>query len=125
MGRSGKVSVINILLFALLAGGALWAYLFSPYYIVYFKMKEITKSVMLDWVGLNEGKARRRLGEEFRRQDIPDYIETTFCDLKTVGNTKSVTCSWEVDVYYPFTDYYKTLSFETWATHDGVGLSTN
>ena len=125
MRRQGKISIVGILMFLVAIVAALWGYLFMPYYLVYFKMKEITKSVMLDWVGLNEGKARRRLGEEFRRQEIPPYIELDFCELKTEGQERSVVCSWEVDVYYPFTDYYKTLEFEAWAMHDGVGLTTN
>jgi len=123
--RRGKFNIVGLLLFLALAAVMVWAYLFLPYYIVYFKMKEITKSVMLDWVGLNEAKARRRIGEEFRREEIPDYVTLDMCEFKTEGQERSVTCDWEVDVYYPFTDYYKTLTFETWAMHDGVGLSTN
>ena len=125
MRRRGKAQVLSILLTLGLAFGAYLLYTFGDYYITLFKMKELTKSVMLDWVGLNEGKARRRLGEEFRRQEIPEYISPDYCEFQTVGNERSVTCSWEVDVYYPGTDYYKTLSFEAWAMHDGVALSSN
>lgn len=123
--RQGKFNIVSLFFLVAILGSALWGYLFMPYYLVYFRMKEITKSVMLDWVGLNEGKARRRLGEEFRRQEIPDYVPMDLCELKTEGQERSVTCTWEVDVYYPFTDYYKTLSFEVWAMHDGVGLTTS
>lgn len=125
MRRRGRAQILTILLTAAGVAGMYLAFTFGDYYIVYFKMKELTKSVMLDWVGLNEGKARRRLGEEFRRQDIPDYISPEFCEFQTTGQERSVTCSWEVDVYYPGTDYYKTLDFEAWAMHDGVGLTTN
>lgn len=125
MRRRGRVQILTILLGGAALFGAYLFYVFGDYYLTYFKMKELTKSVMLDWVGLNEGKARRRLGEEFRRQEIPDYVSPEYCEFETNGQERSVTCTWEVDVYYPGTDYYKTLSFETWAMHDGVGLSTN
>ena len=123
--RSGKMNIFGLILFLGLVAGLVLAYVFVPPWLVYVKMQEITESVVLDWEGLNEGKARRRLPEELRRQEVPEYITPEMCEFKQDGKNKEVSCYWEIDVYYPYTDYFKTLSFETWAMHDGVGLVDN
>lgn len=122
--RSGKVSIVSLLLLvAALAGGVAVNMLYEPY-ITYFKMKEITKSVLLDWHGLNLSKGKRRLPEEFVRQEIPEYITEDNCTFEDAPPEKIFHCEWEVDAYYPFSDYYKTLRFRTYASHDGVSVYT-
>ena len=125
MRRSGRINIIGILLTLTLAVAALGAYLFVPPYVVYYKMQNITKTLVLEWAGLNEDAGHRRLPVELHTQEIPSYITIDMCQFKTDGNNKIVTCDWDIDVYYPFTDYYKTLTFETYAMHDGVNVITD
>ena len=124
MSRRGRTNIVSILLTVIVVGGIYGAWLFVPPYLVRVKMQELTKSVVLDWAGLNEAKARRRVPEEFRRQEIPSYIEESMCQFKTEGKNKIFTCSWQIDIYYVPTDYYKTLEFTTWAMHDGISVIT-
>lgn len=121
MNRRGRVQVLTILMF-LVGGAALYLiWVFWPYVKVYVEMREVAKSVVIEWAGMNEGKAKRRIQEEFRKQDIPeDQLTLDNCELKKEGNERMVHCDWELDVYYPPTQYYKTLSFDILAVHDGI-----
>jgi hypothetical protein len=111
--RSGKAGLVGTLMLGALAVGGYFGWLFVPPYWTHLKMAEITESVALDWSQLNRNKATRRLDEEFRRQEIPNYIPDDACKLEERGTSKIVACAWSIDVYYVPTDYYKTLHFTT------------
>jgi hypothetical protein len=111
--RGGKVGLVGTILLVILAIGGYFANVFVPPYWTHQEMRQLTESVALDWAALNRGKAERRIGEEFRRKEVPNYIADDACKLEERGPNKIVSCAWAVDVFYPPTDYYKTLSFTT------------
>lgn len=111
--RAGKVGIVGTILLVILAIGGYFANVFVPPYWTHQTMRQVTESVALDWAQLNRAKAERRIGEEFRRQEVPNYIPDDACKLEERGTSKIVTCTWAVDVFYPPTDYYKTLAFTT------------
>lgn len=120
--RRGKAGIIGIIMLLMLgaAGGAAW--LFGPYYLDYMNMQEVAASASLSWYA-NDSKAAAvaKLGEELRVKDI-EYIVEDDCTIDEVGKLYIVSCYWEVDVYYPYTKYYKTLVFETTAECDKRGV---
>jgi hypothetical protein len=120
--RRGKAGIIGIILILLLAAAGGVAWLFGPYYLDYMNMKEVVASASLSWYATDsKGGAEAKLGEELRTKDI-EYIVEDDCTIDEVGKLYTVSCYWEVDVYYPFTKYYKTLAFETTAECDKRGV---
>ena len=119
--RSGKVGLVGSILVAVLALGGYFANVFVPPIWTHQQMRQLTQSVALDWAQLNRAKAERRIREEFRRQEVPNYIADDACKLEERGTSKIVACAWAVDVFYPPTDYYKTLTFTTRCEVDSQG----
>lgn len=124
MSRRGKINIVALLIYLTIAAGGYGAWLFAPPYMTYIKMQEITESACLSWEALNQSHGERRLLTDMAQQEIPDYLSTENCEFSMDGKNKVVSCYWELDIYYVPSDYYKSLSFETWAMHDGVSLVT-
>jgi hypothetical protein len=118
MDRTGRISIVNVVFFLCFVAGAVVAYTFSPYYWDYLKMQEVTKSAVLEWDAWDsKPRAVTRLADELERREIPDYILDEDCEfIEEANQTYTVRCAWAVDVYYPFTDKFRTLSFETLET---------
>jgi len=74
-------------------------------------MKEITKACAHEWDGLGEMKARAKLPNLLAKRGLDSYITERDCNFEERGALKVIDCRWVVDVYYPFTRYYKTLDF--------------
>jgi hypothetical protein len=124
MDRRGRISLMNVFLFLALAAVALVAWTFLPYQWHYLKMKEVTKSAVLEWDAWdNKARAEEKLADLLDRRSIPDYILPEDCQFtEEPVAIYTVRCAWKVDVYYPFTKKFKTLSFETLETVDEKGL---
>ena len=120
--ESGRINLIGLVLTLLLAAGAYLAWLFVPYHIDYMNMKEVVSSASLAWYANDsESSAQRKLDEQLRAKEIDYITRKDNCDIGEVGALYVVSCSWEVDVYYEPTQYYKTLTYETTAECDKGG----
>ena len=86
---------------------------FGPYYWDYWKMKEVTKTAALQWKVYSRKAAEEKLRSMLDDKDISQYIEPSYCQFEDRLNAVAVYCSWEVDVYYPFSENYRTLDFST------------
>ena len=121
--RRGRINFVGIAITAVIAAALGGAALFGPYYWDYLVVKEITRTVALTWeaTGLHH-KAEMKLDEEATNRELPDYIDyKSACTLAESGRMKVVNCAWVAHVYYPFTDYYKTLDFNVTSEVDGSG----
>ncbi len=58
-------------------------------------------------------EAEGKLATLIEDRGLVDYLDPTFCDLITQNKGVRVHCSWEVDVYYPFSENIRTLAFQT------------
>ena len=103
-----------LLLFGLGVGGFL-AWLFVPYHLDYLNMKEVVKSSALAWYAHVEEHASREKFRISKNEKGIDYITAEDCSWEKQGDTYLVSCYWIVDVYYPGTDYFKTLEYEVTA----------
>ena len=113
LDRAGRVNGFTVLLLVLVAGLGLGAKLFVPYAIDYLNMREVVKSATLEWYASQaESAARARLTHQLEVKGI-DYITVDNCSFTQAGLTQMVSCSWVVDVYYPFTKYYKRLEYSS------------
>lgn len=120
--NSGKINVIGLVLTLLLVAGGYLAWLFVPYHLDYMNMKEVVTSSSLAWYANDsESAAQRKLDEQLRAKEIDYITRKDNCDIGAVGALYVVSCSWEVDVYYEPTNYYKTLTYETTAECDKGG----
>jgi hypothetical protein len=111
--RRGRISLFTLLLLIGIAAGIAGTHRFGPYYWDYWQMKEITKSTARTWRVLGRNAADEKLATMIEDRNLSDYIDPSFCDLHEVGSGFRVQCSWEVDVYYPFSESIRTLSFAT------------
>ena len=111
--RSGKISLFLIFVLLLMAAAVMMVRRFGPYYWDYWKMKEVTKTAALHWKMFGRPAGEEKLVGLLEDKEISDYIEPGYCEFVDRGDEKNVYCSWEVDVYYPFSEEYRTLSFET------------
>jgi len=104
-------SLITLSILAAIGGGLL----FGPYYWDHQVVKETVRSAALKWAETTlERKARQKLNEEWEYREIPEYIDkAAACGFETSGRRKIVSCAWTAYVYYPLTDYYKAIYFET------------
>jgi len=94
--------------------GSLLAHRFGPYYWDYWKMKEITKTTALHWKVYSRKAAEEKLVYMLSEKEFGDnYIGPDFCGFSETSKTRTVWCSWEVEVNYPFSDHIRTLSFAT------------
>lgn len=100
-----------------------WCYYFGPYYIDAYKMKDVAGTAAISWAAFNEEKGHNELGQELKRREIPEYLTVENCSFyERPGDVKVVECTWYVDVYLPFTETARRLSFrvEQSATRDGL-----
>ncbi len=119
--RAGRVQFLTLVLLLLAGLGGFFAWLFVPYHIDYMNMQEVVKSSALAWYAHVEEHASR---EKFRismKEKGIDYITAEDCAWQKQGDLYSVSCYWVVDVYYPGTDYFKTLEYEVSAEADQRG----
>lgn len=122
MDRRGRVSLLGALLVLAIAAVVYGVWLFGPYYWDYLKMKQIAKTAVLDWHAFDsERHARSRYMTELKARHIPDYIDPEACSFEEESGLRIVECDYSVDVYYPFTDYYKTLHFHVYTDIDQSG----
>lgn len=112
-------------LLLLVVGLALgWAKLFGMYYIDFLNMREVVKSSALEWYAkVSEPAARVRLTQMLETKEI-DYVSIENCTFTQQGMAMTVGCTYKVDVYYPFTQYYKRLEFQTTAEVNERGVVT-
>ena len=119
--RAGRVQFLTLVLVLAVAVGGFFSWLFVPYYIDYMNMKEVVKSSALAWYAhLEEHAAREKFRISMNEKGI-DYITAEDCLWQKQGEFYSVSCYWVVDVYYPGTDYFKTLEYEVGAEADQRG----
>ena len=111
--RTGRISPFTLILFVVLGISVIFVQRFGPYYWDFWQMKEITKTTARTWKILGRQLADEKLAYMMEERGLSDYIDPSFCDLTNSINGRRVHCSWEVDVYYPFSDTIRTLSFET------------
>lgn len=113
--RRGRVQLLTVFLLFAVSVVGFFAYLFAPYHLDYLNMKEVVKSSALAWYAHVEEHASR---EKFRiamNEKGIDYITAEDCTWEKRGEFYTVSCYWVVDVYYPGTDYFKTLEYEVGA----------
>ena len=112
--RRGRINILSLLVSILAIGGVIWGSTFGPYYWDHQVMKEIARSAVLQWYATeNQDKGRDRLTRLLAKRGIEDYIYPSDCFFETRGKLRSIRCAWQVDVFYPYSDYYETLAFET------------
>jgi hypothetical protein len=115
------MQILTLLMLMLVAAGGFLAYLFVPYHIDYMNMKEVAKSSALSWyTHVEEHAAREKFRISLNEKEI-DYITADDCKWEKRGELYTVACYWVVDVYYPGTDYFKTLEYEVAAEADQRG----
>jgi hypothetical protein len=120
--RAGRVNMFAVAMLVVFAAGALLVERFGPYYWDYWKMKEVTKTAALHWKVFSRKAAEEKLRSMLDDKEISEYIEPSYCIFEDGLKRGTVYCSWEVDVFYPFSDSYRTLDFHTEHTvqMDGV-----
>lgn len=119
--RAGRVNVLGVILVLLLAVGAGWAWLFGPYFWDYQVMREATAAAAREWRSTeSKDKGAFKLWHRLDNEGM-DYIFETECSFQQEGTNRMISCAWDVDVYYPGTSYYRTLSFSLDTTCDSVG----
>jgi hypothetical protein len=119
--RAGRVQILTLFLLLLAGVGGFFAWLFVPYHIDYMNMKEVVKSSALAWYAhVEEHAAREKFRIAMNEKGI-DYITSEDCTWLKQGQLYTVSCYWVVDVYYPGTDYFKTLEYEVGAEADQRG----
>lgn len=120
--RSGKINWIGVIIFLLLAFAGIFIWTFGPYYWDSQKMDSIVRMTVMTWQDLGEMKARKKLDDELYNQDIPDYITPNDCKFTQIGQEYTVSCSWYVEVAWPFTNIYRRMEFERSVTRDPRGF---
>jgi hypothetical protein len=90
-----------------------WAWLFGPYWLDYFRMKDVVGSAALSWSAFDEARGRMELAQGLRKREIPDYLTPDACDFyQDPGGIKVVDCGWTVDVMIPGLDSARRLHFD-------------
>jgi len=113
--RRGRINIVGSLITLTILAAIAGSILFGPYYWDHQLVKETARSAALKWAESTlEHKAKQKLDDEWEYREIPSYIDkAAACSFNTSGRRKIVTCAWAAHVYYPLTDYYKTIYFET------------
>lgn len=111
--RRGGISFFSLFLILILIAGVSLVHRFGPYYWDFWQMKEITKTTARTWKMFGIKDAEAKLGTLIEDRGLVDYLDPTFCDLIDQNKGVRVQCSWEVDVYYPFSEKIRTLAFQT------------
>jgi hypothetical protein len=113
VSRSGRISLFSVILILLIAGTVLMVHRFGPYYWDFWQMKEITKTTARTWKVMGRQTADDKLASMIDDRGLVEYLDPSFCDMVDQTRGVRVHCSWEVDVYYPFSETIKTLEFRT------------
>lgn len=119
--RGGKVKFLTVVLLLVLSVGGFLTYLFLPYYVDYWHMKEAVKSSALSWYAEDEENAAHESMRISLKDKGIDYITNEDCEWEKRGDYFTVSCGWIVDVYYPGTNYYKTIEYVVSAEADQRG----
>jgi hypothetical protein len=86
------------------------------------KLKEISRASAAEWnSSSSRDKAMAKFELQLRRQEIPDYIDSSVCMWEERGQVRSIWCGYEVDVKYPIVDKYRLFSFEVTTTVNRQG----
>ena len=119
--RRGRVQFLTIVLLLAASVAGYFLYTFGPYQLDYLNMKEVVKSSALAWYAhVEETAARDKFTIAMGEKGI-DYITAEDCTWEHREDLYMVSCYWVVDVFYPGTDYFKTLEFEVGAEADKRG----
>jgi hypothetical protein len=101
----GGVAAVGLII---MIAGAYLGYTFMPVWFDHMAMKEITRTVVLDWANHEqEPQARMRLNAELKRKNVSMDIEEKNCTFHDNKGAWEVDCFWKQYAYYPGTDYYK------------------
>ena len=111
--RRGGISLFSLFLILILVAGVMLVHRFGPYYWDFWQMKEITKTTVRTWKIVGRQAGEDKLVAMIDDKGLAEYIDPAFCDFIDTRNTIRVHCSWEVDVYYPFSENIRTLAFRT------------
>ncbi len=119
--RQGRTNIFTILLLMVLGVVMYFSYTFLPYYLDYMNMQEVVKASALSWYAKEEEAAGRDRFRQGLGEKGVDYVYMDDCSFAEQEGLFVVACEWPVDVYYPGTDYYKTLEFWVTASADKRG----
>ena len=112
--RIGRINGLAAVLIIAAVVAVIFVNRFGPYYWDYWKMKEVTKTVALHWKVYSKKAAVEKLDHMMSLDEFgDDYIEPGFCSWEELKSDLRVSCYWEVDVEYPFSDKIRTLVFTT------------
>jgi hypothetical protein len=112
--RRGKINGLAVVLILGAFVAMVFVQRFGPYYWDYWKMKEVTKTAALHWKVYSQKAAVEKLEHMMSAKQFgDDYIEPGFCSWEDFKSEVRVSCYWEVDVEYPFSDKVHTLVFTT------------
>ena len=120
--RAGKINVVGILIVLVLVAGAVFVHTFGPYYWDAVNMKEVVRNTSITYQDRGKAKGLERLTQELYTRDIPDYIVETDCKLSSRGQVFTVSCSWAVDVTWPFTSVVRRMEFDVEAKRGPNGF---
>ncbi len=110
--RAGKINIVGILIVLALIVGALFLHTFGPYYWDAVNMKEVVQNTAITYQDRGREKGLQRLTQELYQRDIPDYILENDCKLSSERQIFTVRCAWDIQVAWPFTEIYRTMSFD-------------
>ena len=103
----GAVSAIGLVV---IAAAAYIGFALAPVWFDYLAVKEICRTVVLDWVNHDSlAQAKARFNAELKRKNVSTDIEERHCNFVDRSGAWEVDCSWVQVAYYPGTDYFKTF----------------
>jgi hypothetical protein len=111
--RAGRISFVTVILLLLIGTSVSVVYRFGPYYWDYWQMKEVTKTAVHTWKVVGRQASEDKLVAMIDDKNLAEYIDPSFCEFSDFRGSIRVHCSWEVDVYYPFSEKIRTLAFQT------------
>ena len=89
-----------------------WAWLFGPYWLDYYKMQDIAGSATLSWAAFDENRGHMELADGLKKREIPAYLTPEACSFYTeAGGVKTVDCAWAVEVVIPVVEHRRRMSF--------------
>ncbi len=119
--RTGGSNLVTLTLVLLLGASVAVVHRFGPYYWDFWQMKEVTKTTVRTWKIVGRPAGEAKLVAMIDEKGLAEYIDPAFCDFSDFRDVIRVHCSWEVDVYYPFSDKIRTLAFQTEHEEDKDG----
>ena len=69
----------------------------------------------------SEAKARDGVSFEMNDREVPDYIVVEDCEFEVLGETKEVTCAWDIRVSHPLSSEGTELTFFVGRGVDAAG----